>query len=173
MPAIFQISDWPSAAVQEILAESEREGFCFVRRAAEEWTSGANRFSKEDEAFFGVFERDRLVALAGINRESEHRGRLRRFYVRREARRMGIGGQLLRHVLAFAARHYTEVVLRCDTGAADSFYCVQGFSRADSEGNITHWIQLRETPNQLPGPTSPSVTPPAWAGGAPFVAADH
>jgi hypothetical protein len=28
-------------------------------------------------------------------------------------------------------------------------------------------------PNQLPDPTSPSVTPPAGAGGAPSVAADH
>ena len=28
-------------------------------------------------------------------------------------------------------------------------------------------------PNQLPDPTSPSVTPPAGAGRAPFVAADH
>ena len=28
-------------------------------------------------------------------------------------------------------------------------------------------------PNQLPDPTSPSVTPPAKAGGAPSVAADH
>jgi hypothetical protein len=28
-------------------------------------------------------------------------------------------------------------------------------------------------PNQLPDPTSPSVTPPARAGGAPSVAADH
>jgi hypothetical protein len=28
-------------------------------------------------------------------------------------------------------------------------------------------------PNQLPDPTSPSVTPPADAGGAPSVAADH
>ena len=28
-------------------------------------------------------------------------------------------------------------------------------------------------PNQLPDPTSPSVTPPAEAGAAPFVAAVH
>ena len=31
----------------------------------------------------------------------------------------------------------------------------------------------REVPNQLPDPTSPSVTPPAGAGGAPSVTADH
>jgi hypothetical protein len=31
----------------------------------------------------------------------------------------------------------------------------------------------RPAANQLPDPTSPSVTPPAGAGGAPSVAADH
>ena len=30
-----------------------------------------------------------------------------------------------------------------------------------------------EAPNHVPDPTSPSVTPPAGAGGAPSVAADH
>jgi hypothetical protein len=34
-------------------------------------------------------------------------------------------------------------------------------------------LRLLNTPNQLPDPTSPSVTPPACAGGAPSVAADH
>jgi hypothetical protein len=33
--------------------------------------------------------------------------------------------------------------------------------------------QSRPQPNQLPDPTSPSDTPPAGAGGAPSVAADH
>jgi len=33
--------------------------------------------------------------------------------------------------------------------------------------------KLCSAPNQLPDPTSPSVTPPAGAGGAPSVAADH
>jgi hypothetical protein len=37
-------------------------------------------------------------------------------------------------------------------------------------GGIGHLISM---PNQLPDPTSPSVTPPAGAGGAPSVAADH
>jgi hypothetical protein len=32
---------------------------------------------------------------------------------------------------------------------------------------------IPEVPNQLPDPTSPSVTPPAGAGNVPSVAADH
>ena len=35
------------------------------------------------------------------------------------------------------------------------------------------WYHLRKVPNHLSDPTSPSVTPPAGAGVAPSVAADH
>ena len=34
-------------------------------------------------------------------------------------------------------------------------------------------VVIDKMPNHLPDPTSPSVTPPAGAGGAPSVAADH
>jgi hypothetical protein len=34
-------------------------------------------------------------------------------------------------------------------------------------------LKRRVSPNHVPDPTSPSVTPPAGAGGAPSVAADH
>jgi FtsH-binding integral membrane protein len=39
--------------------------------------------------------------------------------------------------------------------------------------SLVFWLRLKKKPNQLPDPTSPSVTPPAGAGGAPSGAADH
>jgi GNAT superfamily N-acetyltransferase len=146
MLAIIQISEWPTAAIEGLLAESEEEGFRFVRRAQEEWLSGANRFSKEGEALFGVFEKECLRAIGGVNRESERCGRLRRFYVRREKRRTGIGRRLLQHVLAFSRRYYSRVALRCDTKAADRFYCALGFDRTSSITGVTHVISLRQEP---------------------------
>ncbi|MGO8699348.1 MAG: GNAT family N-acetyltransferase [Limisphaerales bacterium] len=131
-----------------LLAESEQEGFRFVRRAREEWTSGANTFSKEGEAFFAVFEGERLLAIGGLNRESERQGRLRRFYVRREERRRGIGRQLVEHLLAFASRHYSRVGLRCETDAADRFYLAVRFRRTDSDPGITHVIELNNGQNK-------------------------
>ena len=48
-----------------------------------------------------------------------------------------------------------------------------GFTlEATSQSGILS-LKLKRTPNQLPDPTSPSVTPPAGAGGAPSVGADH
>jgi GNAT superfamily N-acetyltransferase len=143
MPSIVQIREWPAAAIEGLLAESEQDGFQFVRRAQEEWLSGANTFSKEGEALFAVFENERLLAIGGINHESARNGRLRRFYVRRGDRRRGIGRQLVHHVLAFAGRNeYTRIGLRCDTDAADRFYRAVGFSRIDSDPRVTHVIEL-------------------------------
>jgi GNAT superfamily N-acetyltransferase len=147
MPSIFQIREWPEAAIEELLAESEQEGFCFVRRAQEEWLSGANTFSKEGEALFAVMEEERLLAIGGINRESARLGRLRRFYVRRQERRKGIGRQLAEHVLAFASRYYSRVGLRCDTEAADRFYRAVGFNRTDLDLGATHVIELKKESN--------------------------
>jgi GNAT superfamily N-acetyltransferase len=143
MPSIVQIREWPAAAIEGLLAESEQEGFRFVRRAKEEWLSGANTFSKEGEALFAVFEEERLLAIGGVNRESARQGRLRRFYVRREERRRGIGRQLARHLLAFASRHYSRVGLRCDTNVADRFYRAVGFRRTNSDPGATHVIELK------------------------------
>jgi GNAT superfamily N-acetyltransferase len=143
MPSIVQIREWPAAAIEGLLAESEQDGFQFVRRAQEEWLSGANTFSKEGEALFAVFENERLLAIGGINHESARNGRLRRFYVRRGDRRRGIGRQLVQHVLAFAGRNeYSRIGLRCDTAAADRFYRAVGFSRTDSDPRVTHVIEL-------------------------------
>jgi len=142
MPAIIRICEWPVAAIAELLAESEQEGFRFVRRAQDDWRSGANRFANEGEALFGVFEGERLVAIGGINRESGSCGRLRRFYVRRDGRRKGMGRQLVQHVLAFARRHYSRVELRCDTAAADRFYRALGFSRTSAAADVTHAMEL-------------------------------
>ena len=144
MPSISQIREWPAAAIEELLAESEQEGFHFVRRAQEEWLSGANTFSKEGEVLFAVIEEGRLLAIGGINRVSARLGRLRRFYVLRQERRKGIGRQLVEHLLAFASRNYSRVGLRCDTDAADRFYRSVGFNRTDLDPSVTHVIELKK-----------------------------
>jgi len=47
-------------------------------------------------------------------------------------------------------------------------YFVTSSNEGGKQGNVARFV-----PNQLPDPTSPSVTPPAGAGAAPSVAADH
>jgi len=141
---IVQIRNWPAEASEELLAESEQEGFRFVRRAKEEWLSGVNTFSKKGEAFFGIFDDSRLLAIGGINCGSDRLGRLRRCYVCRKARRQGLGRQLVQHILAFAQPHYSQVGLCCDTDAADRFYRAVGVAHTNSVQGVTHIIELRQ-----------------------------
>jgi GNAT superfamily N-acetyltransferase len=142
MRSIVDIRQWPGPALEGLVAESETEGFRFLRRLQEEWHSGANRFAREGEVLCATFEGGRLVAIGGLNRVTARGGRLRRFYVARAARRQGIGRELVRHLLALAARHYERVELRTDTAAADRFYCAMGFSKLPPTGDATHAIDL-------------------------------
>jgi GNAT superfamily N-acetyltransferase len=148
MLSIVQVYDWPTTVVEEMLVESEQEGFRFLRRAQGEWRSGSNTFSKAGEALFAVFEAQRLLALGGVNRESDRCGRLRRFYVRREERRRGVGTQLVLHLVAFSRRYYSCLELRCDTDAGDRFYRALGFTRSVTNASVTHKIDLNPEPNQ-------------------------
>ncbi len=145
---LTRISEWPTAGLNSLIAESECEGFRFVRRAFDDWHSGTNQFSHEGEALFGVFEHKRILAIGGINRATKDSGRLRRVYVQREERGKGVGKHLVQHILCFAGGYYSRVVLRCDTDAADSFYRALGFAQVHDETQITHVFDLRSMLNQ-------------------------
>jgi len=142
MPAILQISTWPEHKMIPLLEESEREGFRFLHRLRDDWISGLNRFTLNGEALFGAFEEEHLVAVGGINRQTDGCGRLRRFYVLKDYRRRGIGRLLVRHLLNFASFHFSRVVLHTDTEAADRFYVAVGFVRLAARANQTHFINL-------------------------------
>lgn len=98
MLSIVQFFAW-SAAIDSLVLESRQQGFRFLIRLRDDWKSGANRFSGDGEAYFGVFDGKRLVAVGGINRETIDRGRLWRLYVRSQERRKGIGRLLVEHIL--------------------------------------------------------------------------
>jgi len=140
MFAVIPITDLPLDALKPLLAEGEEEGFRFLRRLKDEWLSGANRFDRAGESLFGIFEDKKLVALGGLNSESDRRGRLRRFYVRRKDRRKGIGRLLAQHIVRFGADHYDRIVLHTDTNVADKFYRSLGFERITGGADPTHLL---------------------------------
>jgi GNAT superfamily N-acetyltransferase len=158
MRLIIQIFEWPAGTIEPLVRESESEGFRFVKRLRDEWLSGANCFSNAGEAFFGVNEDGRLLAIGGINQESEDCGRLRRFYVKKDARRNGVGRSLADHIVQFASRHYSRVLLKTDTEAADQFYVSLGFVRLAQNERATHLLDLKKKPNQPLEPTTMLVT---------------
>jgi len=158
MLSINQLTDWPGAAIQPLIVESQQDGIRFLTRLSHDWQSRTNRFSGAGEAFFGVYDGDELVAVGGINRESTNCGRLRRFYVLRDQRRRGIGRMLLKHILTFAAAHYQEVSLWTDSPEADRFYpSLDQVKRIAEFFGVTVGEMLKDTAPRAaakPGPAS-------------------
>jgi len=154
MLSITPVSDWPIPEFEDLVHESRQEGFRFMERLDEEWLSGANRFSKVGEALFAVFDDGKLVAVGGINRQSDECGRLRHFYVITAVRRRGVGRLLEQHILAFASVHYTHIVLRTNTEVGELFYESLRFLRLPPGDDATHRLNLvssRKPRSRRPG----------------------
>jgi len=100
--------------------------------------------------------------LAGVFVTPRHRGK-------------GIGAALV-HRTVREACILNVPRLYLYTPSTEQFYVRlgwQSFDRTRYRGVKVVMMSKEMTPDQLPDPTSPSVTPPAGAGGAPSVAADH
>ncbi len=132
------------SAIEPLLAEAGQQGFGFMRRLADEWASGANRFDGDGERFSGAFSGGRLVGVGGINRDpytnADGVGRLRHLYVLTSARRLGVGSLLVSRILKDAEHAFRVVRLRTMSAAAAAFYLRIGFTSTDDEtaSHVTH-----------------------------------
>jgi GNAT superfamily N-acetyltransferase len=128
--------------------QSKGEGFRFVERLIIDYKNGRNTFNHFGEGLFGVFnEEDILVAIGGLNKDpfsnEPHIGRLRRFYVSKEYRRIGIGSLLLKRIIDEAKGYYKILVLHTDSEQADEFYSSIGFLKGKLHLNSTHFMELK------------------------------
>jgi|SRR5579883_3348915 len=144
MWTIAQVSDLNIPAVQELRAESSREGFRFVERLCKEWVSGANRFDAPGEALFLAIADGQVVGVCALNRDpyahDARTGRVRRLYVLPAHRRSGIGAALVEAVIGRARDHFD--LLRLRTDKASEFYVALGFRRDVSDPKATHVLKL-------------------------------
>src|SRR5688500_17640510 len=84
-------------ALNELLAESERDGWRHVRRLVDDWSAGTNRFRRGAEVLFAARAGGAVVGVCGLNIDpfaEATTGRVRRLYVLRAYRRHGIGRRL-------------------------------------------------------------------------------
>ncbi|HJV21831.1 MAG TPA: GNAT family N-acetyltransferase [Holophagaceae bacterium] len=129
-----------------LVAESEGEGFRFVRRLMDEWNSTSNRFDQPGEAFFTARVQGRLAGICGLSRDpyslKANVGRVRRLYVRPEFRRLGIGHLLVQSVVEAARNHFASLSLRTDNPIASRFYERQGFHPQSDLESCTHFLPL-------------------------------
>jgi GNAT superfamily N-acetyltransferase len=111
-------------------AEAACEGFQFIERLLSDWETGSNRFDQPGECLLGAFSGAQLIAVGGLNRDpcvdADTTGRIRHLYVRKSARRHGLGSALLRRLLDEASDAFKIVRLRTTPGAT-AFYLHHGF----------------------------------------------
>lgn len=139
--SVHLLTRFPPIGFGQLRAEAEAEGFGHVERLAEQWEDRSQRFQLDGEALFAALSNDRLSGVGGITHDPVLPPtlalRVRRFYVRPEGRRQGVGRALLRRVVQHGLRHAPVLVVNAPTPLAAAFYEGCGFT-AVAEPGFTH-----------------------------------
>jgi GNAT superfamily N-acetyltransferase len=132
-----------------LVAESEREGWQFVRRLKTDWETGSNRFDQPGEALFAAWVDGILVGVCGLNADpytlDQSVGRVRRLYVLREFRGRGIGRNLVQAVIQSAGDRFRSLRVRTESFAAGRLYERLGFVSLVGVAECTHTLTLSST----------------------------
>jgi GNAT superfamily N-acetyltransferase len=142
-----RLHDFPAGDLAPLIAESEESGLRFVRRLAQEWAAGQNRFDRLGEALFVARLDGRLVGICGLNVDPYAAdpavGRVRHLYVLTAYRRRGVGEQLVGAVLTAAHGRFVTLRLSTQNQAAARLYEALGFRRHGGDAHCTHLMGLR------------------------------
>ncbi|WP_019415677.1 N-acetyltransferase [Paenisporosarcina sp. TG20] len=144
---VQRIEDLNKVDVSQLVKESEEEGYRFLSRLVNDYEDGTNTFNKNGEALYGVWaEPDKLVAIGGINqnpfKDNMDEARLKRFYTLGDARRQGVGSQLLNELVNHAKDNFKRISCRTESAKADAFYRANGFEETHDFPHTTHVINL-------------------------------
>jgi ribosomal protein S18 acetylase RimI-like enzyme len=143
---IARLSELPLEALDELIAESERAGLGFMRRLADEWARGANRFDRPGEVLFAARVGGRLAGVCGLNVDpyggQGSIGRVRHLYVLAGYRRRGIGQRLAEEVIEAARGRFVRLHLRTTNPAAARLYERLGFRDAGGRSDCSHVMEL-------------------------------
>jgi GNAT superfamily N-acetyltransferase len=144
--SVDRLHDLPPDRLADLVTESEKAGFRFMRRLVEDWESGANRYAQPGEALFAAILGGRIIGVCGLNSDpyrcGGRVGRVRHLYVAVEFRRRGIGRLLVAVVVRTARNAFEQLRLRTDSEPAARFYEVLGFRRCAGEADCTHALEL-------------------------------
>ncbi|WP_088229918.1 GNAT family N-acetyltransferase [Bacillus cereus] len=132
--------------IHHLVQESKEEGFNFLTKLVNEYESEVNTFNKTGECLYGMFQEEMLIGIGGLNQdpytEDNKIGRLRRFYISKDYRRIGLGNLLLNRLLSHAEKYFQIVILHTDTKQGDAFYIANGFVRGNMYKGSSHYKVL-------------------------------
>lgn len=134
------------ADLQPLLQFSLDEGYNFIQKLLDEYTSGVNRFDTPGAALLAVYDNDYLIGIGGVHRDPyldrADIGRIRHVYVLPDYRRDGVGKRLMNALIDYARSHFHTLTLRTPTAHANAFYRAIGFSVEPRFADATHWMTL-------------------------------
>ena len=113
--------------------EAAADGIHNMGTLVAEWQSGSERYDGPGEALFGAFDRDGLVGIGCVKREQAAM-RMRRLYVRRAARRGGVGRALAQAMIARGFESMKRLTCNAVPPGAAEFWEAMGFRRVAADG---------------------------------------
>lgn len=129
----------------EMLAESEAAGYRFLRRVADEWDRGVNRFSRPGEALLVAESGGRWVGICGVGidpyLDDPRVGRVRNVYVLADRRGSGIGRRLVGEAVARARGRFDRLRLRAEEMGPARLYESLGFRPCRGVPDCTHIME--------------------------------
>jgi len=155
---IVQVTELASGEFAPIVADSESDGWRFLRRLVDDWTSGVNRFDRPGEALFVARIDGCVVGVCGLNLDpytsDEATGRVRRLYVLQSHRSKGIGQRLVKAVIAAASGRFRRLRVRTENAAATRLYERLGFEPVVGNADCTHILEF-QLPKSEPNEPAP------------------
>ena len=143
---IQRLSHLAPGELLTLIADSETQGLRFMRRLADEWADGVNRFDRPGEALFFARDGSSVVGVGGLNidpyADDTTVGRVRHLYVLSAYRRRGIGERLVTAIIDAARGRFSTLRLRTSNPDAARLYERMGFARRPVEADCTHMLEI-------------------------------
>ncbi len=113
-----------------ILSDAEAEGIDNMAVLQNEWRDGSNRFQREGEILALATLGGEIAGIGGITHDFVDARwlRMRRFYVRPDFRRLGVGRQIALFVLDHALAIERPIALYAGGTEAEAFWPALGFA---------------------------------------------
>lgn len=121
--------------VDDLVQQSEEEGFNFIRRLQTEWNNNLNRFDRFGEFLLAAYSVEKIIGICGVNVDpytsKQGVARLRHLYVSPAYRSNDVGSDMVKHCLDNVPGNFKMIRLRVPTPETGRFYEKLGFKSVD------------------------------------------
>lgn len=143
---IQQVFNLSSFNISSLAKDSIADGHKHIQRLTDDYKTGENTFMKPGESLFVALFENRVVGICGLNQYDCNDltyGRIRRLYVKKNYRKLGIGRMLVEAVIKQANGKFEKLILRTDNPIACRFYESLGFKPTTDILNATHIKEVK------------------------------